>query len=404
MNIHEPHNKIQTCISHMISGGILPFYGEFNLFVNFIKDSTIMTCGVNLSDNGMNFYWNQKFLDKLPQKQLNFIFVHETYHLLFNHPERSEGYIKDISNIAQDMIINKIIIDDIVKTNNPLVKGFMEIPSEGITAILPPIEYKGNLIFEELYYWLLKEYEDYKKNKSNKLSKIFDEIQLNNGMFLDKHIDDCVSKEYRDQFINEIKTKLKNRGLLSHDIIISLNKLQKSHRDYLKYIKRGVINQLFGDVKYSTILRPNRKGINGLKGYKKLSKSVNCILDTSNSMKKEIDYVLSFIFQNNIEINLIQIDTKIKKFDIIKNMNQLQKTKIIGGGGTSLTPAIKYIEHNKKLNKLNTVILTDGYCENFLDLSKLKKVLILSSGKTIKTKGNVKIILISLINKIKNFN
>lgn len=404
MDIYRLHDKLQTCITEMISGNILPYYGEFNLFVNFIKESSIKTCGVNISDAGMNFYWNEEFLNYLPQPQVNFVLIHETFHLLFDHPERSEGYQKDISNIAQDMIINQIIKDDILRTTKPLIKGFVDIPyfGEKRLAIFPPYEYKGNLIFEELYWWLIKEMEKQKSGKkiSKEISKILDESTINNGEFLDKHMEDIVSKEYRKQIIENIKDKLNNRGLETGDITTTLNKLKKQHKDHLRFIKRSIVNQLFGNIKYSSILRPNRRGIEGLKGKKKSGKSINCILDTSGSMKKTINYVLSFIFQNNIEINLIQIDAKVKKFDVIKNMNQLQKVKISGGGGTVITPAIKYVTNNKKLNKLNTVILTDGMTD-VLDFKGIKtKTLIITTVKFPKLKNHNKVKIIQVPKKI----
>jgi predicted metal-dependent peptidase len=385
-------------MSDMISGEILTYYAEFNLFVNFIHDNLVQTCGVNITESGMNFYWNENFLNILSQSQVNFIFIHETFHLLFDHPERSSGYQKDISNIAQDMIINKIIFDDIVKTKNNLVIGFVEEPiinGENIT-IYPPIEYKGNLIFEELYWWLIKENEKYKnKDKvSDYLSEIFDKLENTNGEFLDKHLDDDINKEYRKQIIENIKENLKLRGFESNDVENSLNKLKKSNKDYLKEIKKSIVNYLFGEEKNKTIIKPNRKGIDGLKGNKKISNSINCILDTSASMNDKFDYVLSFIFQNNIKINLIQIDTKIKKIDIVKNMNDLKKLKIKGGGGTIISPSLKYISENKKLNKLNTIILTDGMTDilNFegiktktLILTTLKIPKIINNRKRVKT-------------------
>jgi predicted metal-dependent peptidase len=388
----------------MISGEILPFYGEFNQFVNFIKDNSMPTCGVNVTDDGMNFYWNEEFLDYLPQEQVNFVFIHETFHLLFDHPERSEGYDKNIANLAQDMIINKIINDDIVKTTNYRLKGFVQLPKdkEGKNmAIFPPKEYKGNLIFEELYWWLKKQQEklekDLKHFLDNHLKDIMNNIEENKGCTLDKHIEDEVSKEFRKQVVDNVKETLRNRGLITNDIERSLNKLQRQHKDYLKEIKRGVVNQLFGNIKQETITRPNRRGIQGIKGFKRHSQSINCILDTSGSMRNEIEYVLSYIFQNNIEINLIQIDTKVKDFKVIKNMKQLEGIKIRGGGGTILTPAIQYISKNSKLNKNNTVILTDGISDvlNFYGMKGKALILTINQKPTIiNSKNRVKTILI----------
>jgi len=398
MKNDQIHNKLQYCISQMVTGEILPYYGEFNLFVNFKQNDDIKTCGVNVSKDGMNFYWNKKFLESLPQKQVNFVLIHETFHLLFKHYERSVNYKHNISNLAQDMIINKIILDDIINTDNRLVKGFIELPiiNNEKLDIFPPIEYKGNLVFEELYHWLYNEEEKYNNGDgvSNYLSGVFDDD--NNGEFLDIHMIDEINNEYKTQIISDVKNTLKNRGFISSDINSTLNKLIKQKKDHLRYIKRYIINYIFGENKYSSILRPNRRDIEGLKGYVKKGKHINCILDTSGSMSDEINKVLSFVFQNNIRLNLIQIDTKIKSVDVIKNMKQLEKLNIVGKGGTKLTPSLEYIANNNKLNKLTTLILTDGMTD-VLDFNGVKnRVLIISTHiePEIINHKNIKIIVI----------
>jgi hypothetical protein len=66
-----------------------------------------------------------------------------------------------MSNIAQDMIINHIIWEDISH-------NFVEIPKseDGKNmALFVPKEYTGKLIFEELYEWLKDEKEKYDKEK-----------------------------------------------------------------------------------------------------------------------------------------------------------------------------------------------------------------------------------------------
>jgi len=65
--------------------------------------------------------------------------------------------------------------------------------------------------------------------------------------------------------------------------------------------------------------------------------------------------------------------------------------KIHGLGGTVLQPSIDYVvEH---YNEYNTVLLTDGYCDN-LDLSKVKgRVLMITVGTKVpiaRSNGKVK--------------
>jgi hypothetical protein len=71
----------------------------------------------------MNFFYSPKFLADMSQKEVNFITLHEDFHLLFNHPKRTitGQYDHKMSNIAQDMIINHVIWEDIPH-------AFVEIP------------------------------------------------------------------------------------------------------------------------------------------------------------------------------------------------------------------------------------------------------------------------------------
>jgi predicted metal-dependent peptidase len=70
--------------------------------------------------------------------------------------------------------------------------------------------------------------------------------------------------------------------------------------------------------------------------------------------------------------------------------------KIYGLGGTELQPGIDYITGNPYLRNFNTLILTDGVCDD-LDLSYLKKTLVVSSdveAKLTSKKNNYSQILI----------
>jgi predicted metal-dependent peptidase len=167
-NIHEKllNGIQQLLIDTKIN---LPYYGEFNLHVNFHEQDTIGTCAVNVTSKGMNFYYSPKFLADMSQKEVNFITLHEDFHLLFDHPKRTVTgqYDHKMSNIVQDMIINHIIWEDITH-------DFVEIPKspDGKNmALFVPKEYTGNLIFEELYEWMKEEKEKWKKEQEKNSCK-----------------------------------------------------------------------------------------------------------------------------------------------------------------------------------------------------------------------------------------
>lgn len=500
-NIHEKLlNSIQ---SMLIDTKInLPYYGEFGLHINFHENDSIGTCGVNVGTKGMNFYYSPTFLENMSQKEVNFINLHEDFHLLFNHPKRTVTgqYNHKMSNIAQDMIINHIIWEDI---NH----NFVEIPKDKDgknMALFVPKEYTGNLIFEELYEWLKDEKEKWDKQQKDKkcsscggsgkqdkkdeqgkekgdkgqsndseqekkegpddasgegekgdgqgcggeqeqedcdscggsgqeggengkdssgkpsygpygknpakggsgsidtwsTEQIFQDIENGTGEYLDKHIGDDVPEELRESIVRDVMDRLAARGLASGNMETTLNKLRKKRKDYLREIKRAVSNHIMGSIKQKTITRPNRRQIQGVKGNKKIKSCINVILDTSGSMGNTFERVLSYVYRGDVDVNMIQADTEVKWVEKYMDKKKIDRMKISGLGGTALMPAVHYVEEH--FNKFNTVILTDGYCDN-LDLSRLKgRVLIISIGTKVpvsKGNGKVKQILVDIDEK-----
>jgi predicted metal-dependent peptidase len=220
------------------------------------------------------------------------------------------------------------------------------------------------------------------------------------GEYLDKHIGDDVPEDMRDAMVKDVMERLAARGLSAGNVEQTLNKLRKKRKDYLKEIKRAVSSVIFGTVKERTIVKPNRKQISGLKGNRKVKTKINCILDTSGSMGGTFERVLSYIYRNDIEINLIEADTEVKWIENIKNKRKLETMVIKGLGGTILQPAINMVAED--FNQYNTVVLTDGYCDS-LDLSKIKgKVLMISIGVKVpisRSNGKVKQIMVENTDK-----
>jgi len=506
------HEKLTEAVVAMMATGNLPYYGEFALFINFFETKNnpyVPTAGVNVTSAGMNFYWDRKFIESLSQSAVNFLLIHEEFHILFDHIKRSVGYDQKSANIVQDMIINQIILDEIMKQQG-LGSGptpFISIPKDILknnSALFIPKEYKGEPVFEDLYEWYVnkkREWQEKNKDKIQQMRKeagkcpkcgasipqpgdqsenqgdgesgendkgqgnkekdgqvggksgadgknkekqgksgqggdqdsdensgnegnenkcpncghehnnnqsrqgkkdtsgkdrygkygkndaecysldtIFEGEEREEQNTLDAHLPDDIPQELKREIVEGIMTKLKNRGLSSGEVEAILNKLRKTRIDYLKEIKRTMSSHIFGSKKSKTIVRPNRRGIDGLKGNKKYKNEINVILDTSGSMSGSFEKVLSYIFQNDIEMNLVQIDTEVKKVYKITCKKELEKMKIFGLGGTTLTPALKFIADKKnKISIFNTVILTDG-CTDSLDFQGIKtKTLILST-------------------------
>lgn len=226
------------------------------------------------------------------------------------------------------------------------------------------------------------------------LDTIFSKMEDNNGEFLDNHIPDTVSSEMREQIVKDVQERLKQRGLLKGNVEKTLDSLKKKRKDYLSEIKRAIAF-IKGSIKQPSIKRINRRGVVGLKGKIKQGYIINVILDTSGSMSGSFENALSYIFRNDIEVNLVQCDTAVQATENIKNKKQLEKLKIKGLGGTTLQPGIDYIKDN--FAKYPTLVLTDGYTDT-LDFSGYnQKVLIISNGVKcpIQDNGRIKQIVIT---------
>jgi len=226
------HPKILHCLEMMLLNSEIdmPYYAEFNAAVNFFErknDPSLQTAGVNVTEKGMNHYYNPAFVDSLSQKEVNFLVLHETFHLLFNHPRRSRmgGFDPNLSNIAMDMIINQILVKDIKSS-------FLDIPKnkEGKnTALFLPKEYEGMWMYEAVYDWLKLTKEETKKRRRKKEDeKIFAELFVlpnrpySNEMsanyigqytvflnsLIEKSKDEC--EKYMDNFVRRCLVSFKN--------------------------------------------------------------------------------------------------------------------------------------------------------------------------------------------------
>jgi predicted metal-dependent peptidase len=388
------HPKIMESIERMLIQYGLGYYAEFMGFISFLETNRIPTAGVSVGLR-ISYYHNKEFFDNLDILEVNFVNLHEIFHLLFDHPARTKsgGFDHKMANYAQDMIINEIIISTF---SDKIIK----VPDIGIMRM--PEEYDQEHIFEILYYWLLdkkKEYDKWKQDNKDKdedekeecpvsdqLEKIFENYDADGnsmdiGQF-DSHMEDNgIPEEIRKQVIQDIKNNLSNRGLETAEITSTLNKLIKSKKNYLKMLRKQFAS-IKGTSKHRSYKRPNRHGFKGVKGTIRLNDELTCIMDTSGSMHGHFEKILSYMLHGDQVVNLVQIDTSVKNHKVIKKKRDFQNVDIYGGGGTVLQPAVDYVKADKKLRQLNLVILTDGYTDS-LNLNGIPQTLIITCGQEV---------------------
>ena len=444
MNIQKAHPKLMESSLYMMKHHpfyceILLGCNFINL------GNKIPTIGVNVSYNGFNMAYNPEYLDSKPAKEMNFIIVHELHHLLNNHMNRTETahHEHKLANIVQDMIINTSIIEthgDEFK----FPEGGCLIPEEYDGVHIYEILYDWVQQKKEEQQQKQKqkqekqdsdqseegqsgsggsdndeeqeqdsdgsgndsdndeeqEQDSQEKGNSTKdiprtgdngsrwgngWEKIFDNNneegdQSYPGQF-DEHMEDEVPDEVREAMIKDVINAAKARGLVHGGVEKMLEKLRKSRKNYLKLIK-SELSMLMGKNKQKTWQRFSRRGSQAMaKGYKKYQKEINVVLDTSGSMSNDFERALSYVFYHGITMNLIQCDTEVNKVSQIKSVRELQKEKIVGLGGTTISPALQHIADDSKMSRLPTLILTDGYTDR-LETSRLKKQCLILSTET----------------------
>jgi predicted metal-dependent peptidase len=399
---HEKLSDANTdfCLSKTLG---FQFYGEFGLSLTWGETKQIPSCAVTVTQSGMHYLWNRRFVEEelRSKEEVYMLLLHEYCHLLWSHLKRTRdgGYDPLASNIAQDAIINTAILEQY--TNR------IKMPGCGGQTIDP--DYNGIRIWEDYYDYLMKkqkEREDKKKKQGGKgagqpqngkgggrnelgetpeLAASLDAIEKGEKGGFDVHLGDSVPQEIRDQMVKSVVEGLKARGLVTSDIDSMLGKLRKSRKDYIREIKRKV-GELKGEIKNDTYSVPNRRGIWGIKGWKKYIVGFNGILDVSGSMTGEFETALSCVYQDGISINMVQCDTEVKKHCLTKSKRDVARMGIHGGGGTTLQPSIDYIVEKLDVN-MPLLLLTDGYCDD-LDFTKIRgKVLILTTAQKVKVIG-----------------
>ncbi len=377
----------------------LEFFGQLGLLTNIKELNAIPTMGVWISASGFNLGYNKRFLDKLTKEELKFVLIHEFMHLISKHYERTKQFNLEhkLANVAQDMIINTEILEQYKKT-------MVKMPDKGLLMT----EDYDDLRISELVYEYLKS--DKFKENNPEMAKGVEQIVSNEQMdvsglseeeldaLLDKlmgqgqfdvHLENETSDEIASEISKGVVDSLRTRGLLPKDVENYLERIKPRKKDYLSKIKKAV-NGLSGSSKNDTYKRINRRSIPGKKGFVREGVGINVLLDVSGSMDGLIEYVLGYCFQNNLLLNVIQVDARVQSVEQFKSKKELSKIKIKGYGGTELQPGVDFVAANPSLCKLNTLILTDGYCDS-LNFEHLHgKQIIISAGVAVNyVNGNV---------------
>ena len=333
-----------------------PAFSGIVLNTQFIEREDVITAATD----GEVVYYNTNFMNKLNNDEQLFVFAHEICHMAFNHIQRKKDKDTYIWNIATDAVINALLKKDglSVLENAVNIEDAINHDAEEMYNILLEQKQKdpeknfqnqesqngdGNNTFEDNHdIW--NEQKNYNENKQVSEQKTFQENRKEKIKKL-KELKKELQKE-SEQFGNDIKGNKIN----INDVGVS-----KQLIDWRKVLKSAICKNYDWSYKNASIengiITPHLEEI--------LESNTEILLDTSGSIDDDI--LKSFLREckhifNTSKIKVGCFDTKFYGFQDIKNVNDIDKLKFVGGGGTDFTVAIEAFSSRVD----NKIIFTDG--------------------------------------------
>jgi len=144
-----------------------------------------------IATDGRYFYYNSRFVDTMPIRQLEFGFGHEVLHNVYEHMERVGDRDKQLYNIAADYVVNLDLIDQKIGERITVVEILVDEKYRGMSA-------------EEVYDDL------YKNAKKMGIDEMLDKL-------LDEHLGDDEDGEYDGDGDGDGNGKGKGRPKLTEE-------------------------------------------------------------------------------------------------------------------------------------------------------------------------------------------
>ena len=330
-------------------------------------------CATAYTD-GFNTKYGRKFVDKLNDKELRALILHENLHKAFRHLTTWEDLYKQNpkkANMACDYVINLMIYDSDPDGN------FVVLPEGGLIDE----QYRG--LDAGTVFRMLKDNDNDKGDGDGKESGDGGDEQEAGGEGFDEHgWEDAkdLSKEERDKIAHDIDQALRQGALLAGKLganvpreIADVLESKIDWRDAL----REFITSYCEEKDLSTWRRPNRRWVDrDVYLPSVVGESVGQLvigIDTSGSIGNEIigkflgevRAICQSVSPESIELlywdcEVCQHETYDRdSFDAL-----LSTTKPKGGGGTAPQCVSNYIR-DKKLKPEAIIMLTDGYVTNW---------------------------------------
>jgi predicted metal-dependent peptidase len=338
-----------------------PFFGNMATRMRLVEaDDWCPTAATN----GRDFYYNTKFVEKLSEKKLEFLFGHEICHAIFDHFGRVGSRDRMLSNIAQDYAVNQILVDERIGEKITEVK------------ICYDSKYRG-MAWEEIY--------DELWDKAEKIP--MEDLLKQLGDVLDDHIKEgdgdgegkgnrpTISKEDAQKIKDEIKQAMiqsaaaAGAGKVPAGIQRMIKDLTEPKMDWRQLVRQEIQSIVRNDYSFQ---RVNRKSMHSgavLPGMKEATTiDVAIGIDMSGSIGDEdatafLSEVKGIMDQyEDFKVSIWCFDTEIYNFQEIThdNAEDLLNYEPQGGGGTDFEANWQFMQE-QGIQPKKFIMFTDGY-------------------------------------------
>jgi predicted metal-dependent peptidase len=353
-----------------------PFFGNMATRLKILAaDDWCPTAAVD----GKNLYYNTQFFNAMNNKEIEFVIAHEILHCVFDHLERRNWQDRNldpmISNIAQDYIVNNVLVRDKIGEKPSIVDCFQDFKYDNWTS-------------EEVYEDIFNKY---------------DEEQLRQlGELLDEHLDpeegdgaadgdageekdvngNGVSKKkpkYSKEDLRKIRDEIKENmisaaqsagaGNVPAGVQRMIKELTEPKMNWRQLLRQQIQSIIKHDFTFS---RPSRKGwhVGAVLPGQNFDETIDiCLaLDMSGSIGNsqasdflgEVKGIMEEFKDYNIKIWCFDTAVYNEQSYSADCGEDLMDYEIKGGGGTDFMCNWEYMKENDIVPK-KFIMFTDGY-------------------------------------------
>ena len=346
-----------------------PFFGNLATRLKLVNADAWLTTAAT---DGRNFYYNSEFVNKLSIKQTEFLFGHETLHVVYDHMGRRGDRDPQLWNIADDYCVNQDLIDQRIGEKITVVE------------ILYDPKYKG-MAAEEVYDLLYKNAS--KININDLMKRVLDEHldgDGDDGEGEDGEGEDGkpgsgrpkLSAEEKKQIRDEIKEAVMSAaqavgaGNLPSGVKRMLKDMTEPKMNWRELLQQQIESTIKADY---TWMRPSRKSwhldaiLPGQNNAQMIDICISVDLSGSISQKQCKDFFSEIhgimqMYSDAFKIHVWTFDTKVYNPAIFTqdNLDDIKEYEPQGGGGTTFEANWEFMKEND-IEPKKFIMFTDGY-------------------------------------------